>query len=458
MLGELLIATGPGEWRAALVENGVPVELFVERGEAAVAGSIHLGRVHRLLPALGAMLVDIGADRPAFLPRNEVLPRGRRLTEGERVIIQIRREAQGGKAPTVTTAVVLRDRLLELRSGSPGIVGGEAMSLEERTQLFGAADASLHDPLWPGSLGIKLIEPAPVELLVAGAHELVRRRADICKRARECTPPTRLDSSASFAAALSSAMPVWPLRIFTDDPASIPELREAFPGVVAKHGSEVEDPIDLDAAFDRALSRTLSLDDGGWLSIEETRAGVVIDVDSATPERGSPERVALGINLAAAGAVARQIRLRSLGGGIVVDFIGLDHRRLRERVREALSENLASDPAHPQILGWTRLGHLELVRPRRRRPLTEALLEPRSGGPPVKTAITVAHEALRASRREERAQPGRSWRLTVAPDVAAELTGGAAAALRALEDRFGRKIAIETDPTAGREHFQIAPV
>src|SRR5205823_6533909 len=91
MLGELLIAAGPGEWRAALLEDGIPVELFVERGDGCEADSIHLGRVHRLLPALGAMFVDIGADRPAFLPQNEVFPRSRRLDEGERVIVQIRR-------------------------------------------------------------------------------------------------------------------------------------------------------------------------------------------------------------------------------------------------------------------------------------------------------------------------------------------------------------------------------
>jgi Ribonuclease G/E len=98
------------------------------------------------------------------------------------------------------------------------------------------------------------------------------------------------------------------------------------------------------------------------------------------------------------------------------------------------------------------------VRPRRRRPLTEALLEPRSGGPLVKTAITVAHEALRALCREARSQPGRSWRLTIAPDVAAAFSSGAAAALRALEDRFGRKIAIGTDPSTDRERFQITPL
>jgi ribonuclease G len=227
---------------------------------------------------------------------------------------------------------------------------------------------------------------------------------------------------------------------------------------VAQHRSEPAGPVEFDDTFDRALSRTFALDGGGWVNIEATRAGVMIDVDSGTPETGSPERVGLAVNLAAASAIAREIRLRSLGGGIVIDFVGLSHRGLRERVRDALTEELALDPACPQILGWTRLGHLELLRPRRRRPLSETLLEPRSGGPLVKTAVTVAHEALRALRREARAQPGRSWRLTIAPDVAAAFSGGAAAALRALEDRFGRKIAIGADPSTDRERFQITPV
>ena len=458
MLGALLIAAGPGEWRAALLEDGVPVELFVERGDRCEAGSIHLGRVHRLLPALGAVLVDIGADRPAFLPQNEVFPRGRRLDEGERVIVQIRREAQGGKAASVTTVIALRGKLIELRSGGRGIVGGEGLSPEERARLRAAVDEWTEEPARRSSVGIKLLGSAPVEKLIAAATELLRRWAEICKRASEFQPPLRLDPPATFAAALSSALPVSPTHIFTDDPASIPELREAFPGVVAQHRSEPEGPIELDAAFDRALSPTFALDGGGRVNVEGTRAGVMIDVDSGTPETGSPERTGLAVNLTAAGAIAREIRLRNLAGGIVIDFVGLNHRRLRERIRDALTEELALDPACPQVLGWTRLGHLELVRPRRRRPLTEALLEPRSGGPLVKTAITVAHEALRALRREARAQPGKSWRLTIAPDVAAAFSSGAAAALHALEDRFGRKIAIGADPSTDREHFQITPL
>jgi len=444
----LLIAAEPGEWRAALLEDGVPVELFVERGDRSEAGSIHLGRVRRLLPALGAMLVDIGGDRPAFLPSSEVMPRGRQLNEGERVIVQIRRESQGGKAARLTTGVVLRGRLLELRSGRPGILGGETLPPVERANLSGIAGEF--------AAGLRIRQPAPSDSLIAEATDLSRRWGDILDRATKLSPPSRLHPPLSFAAALASALPAAPGGILVDDPAILPELRGVFPDTVMQHQAEGEWPVELGTVFDRALSGSIALAGGGSVHIEATHAAVLIDVDSGSPEAGSPERTGLAANLAAVSVIAQQIRLRNLGGGIVIDFVGLEDRGLRARVRDALAEALAPDPACPQILGWTRLGHLELVRPRRGRPLAEAVLEPRPGGGLIKTAITVAHEALRALRREARAQPGGLWRLTVNPDVAAALAEGAAAPLRALESRFGREIAVEADPSLDRVRFQIA--
>ena len=241
-----------------------------------------------------------------------------------------------------------------------------------------------------------------------------------------------------------------------DEAAAIPELRAAFPECAVTHLPETEWPIGLDAVFEQALSATLSLRGGGSVHFEATRAGMLIDVDTGTPETGSPERIGLTANLTAVGTIARQIRLRNLGGGIVVDFIGLDSRPAREKLRAAFAEALAPDPAAPQLLGWTRLGHFELVRPRRGRPLAEALLEPRPGGALVKTAVTVSHEALLALRRAARAEPGRRWRVTVAPEVAAALAGAAADAVRQAEQRFARGIAIEADPGYQRERFQIS--
>jgi Rne/Rng family ribonuclease len=448
--GELLIAAGPGEWRAALLEDGVPVELFVERGDWREAGSIHLGRVCRLLPALGAKLVDIGDDRLGFLPAREVFPRGKQLDEGERVIVQIRREAQGGKAARLTTSVALRGAIVELRWGRPGTRGGETLSSVDRASLFAIAGEA--------KAGVRLLRPEPIDALIAEVMDLNQRWRDILDRAARLTPPARLDPPLSFGAALAAALPAAPGEILVDDPAIVPELRGVFPGAVMQHKPEAEWPVELDAAFDQGLAETVGLVGGGSVHFEATRTAVLIDVDSGTPETGSPETTGLAVNLAAAEVIARQIRLRNLGGGIIIDFVGLEDRKLRERVRDTLAEALMPDPAHPQILGWTRLGHIELVRPRRGRPLAEALLKPRPGGALVKTAVTIAHEVLHALRREARAQPGRRWHLTVNPDVAAALAGVAAAAVRAIEERFGRAIAIETDPSLGRDRFQIIPV
>jgi Ribonuclease G/E len=248
-------------------------------------------------------------------------------------------------------------------------------------------------------------------------------------------------------------MPAPPECVRVDEPAAIPQIRAAFPDAGVAHQPEAEWPVDLDAVFDRATQPAVALADGGAIHIEATLAAVLIDVDTGTPETGSLERAALAANLAAAAAIAREIRRRNLAGGIVIDFVGLDRPRLREQVRAALDAALDADPAHPRILGWTRLGHLELVRPRRGRALAEALLDPT--GSAAKTPVTIAFEALRALRREARARPARGWRLRVAADVAAALTGPAADGRRALEAQLAHEIAIDGEAGHPRERFEI---
>ncbi len=391
MRRELLIAAGPGEWRAALVEDGAAVELYVERGDIRPAGSIHLGRVARHAPGLDSAFVEIGDERPGIVPVREAAADGIRLDEGARVLVQIRREAQPDKGARLSTRIVPRG--LDL-----------------------------------GTLSAR-----------AAARE----------------PPAQLDPAPGLAAALALRVPAPPDRVVADDAAAIPELRATFPAAEIAQGTATDWPFDLDAAIDAALMPSLALPDGGSLHFEEARAAVLIDVDTGNPERGSAARAALAANLAAARVIARQMRLRNLGGGIVIDFVGLDGRGPRERVRQALAAELASDPAQPQVLGWTRLGHLELVRPRRFRSLAAAMLEPGGTG---RHATALAHDALRLLAVEARARPESNWRLVVTPAVAAALRGAAAAGLAALERRLGRRIAIETageSPSAGPRPFDI---
>jgi ribonuclease G len=387
----LLIAAGPGEWRAAWVEDDAATELYVERGDTLPAGSIHLGRVVRRNPGLDAVLVDIGAERPGFLPVRDG-PADLRLDEGARVIVQVLREAQQGKGARLSTRINPR------RSD----LGPEQL----------AAEATGHEP------------------------------------------PRQLGPPPGFAAALALRLPAEPEQILADDPAILRELRGAFPKAEITHLPAEDWPVDLDAEFAAALAPSLALPGNGSIHIVETPAAILIDVDTGTPDEASAERGALAANLAAAGGIARQLRLRQLGGGIVVDFVGLEGRGAREKLRQGMITALSGDPAEPQVLGWTRLGHLEIVRPRHGRPLSEAMLEPRSIG---KSSVALAFEVLRLVQREARARPAANWRLVVSPAIEAALRGAALAGLRALESRLGREIVITIEPNRERAAFDIVP-
>jgi ribonuclease G len=383
MARELLISAGPGEWRAAWVEDGEAVELYVERGDTKPAGSRHLGRVVRVVSALDAALVDIGDERPGFLPLRDV-PEGTQATEGSRLIVEVRREAWQDKAPRLTAKIA---------------------------------------------------------------------ETDLVSRAAQLRPPVQLAPAPGLAAALALRLPALPQRIATDDTAPLAELRRAFTGVEIDHRPAKDWPIDLDALIDAALSPSLMLDRGGAIHIEETRTATMIDVDTGTPVGGSSARAALAANLAAARRIAKELRLRNIGGAVVVDFVGLDRRDHRERLRQALEAALAPDPERPRVLGWSRLGHIELTRPRRNRSLADALLEPSRR---TKQPVAIAHEALRRVLREARANPSTTWRLSVSREIEAALRGSVGEALKELESRLGRSIAIEI--IEGHAGFDIRPL
>lgn len=376
----LLIAAGPGEWRAAWLEDGGLVELHVERGDVWSAGSIHLGRIVRRVAGLDVALVEIGEARPGFLPLRGAVARELRLDEGAAVIVQVRREAQRGKGALLNA---LRE------AAAPGL-----------------------------------------------------------------DPPMQLDPPPGFAASLASRLPGAAHEVLADDPGALAELRAVFAGAEVAHRSREDWPLDLDTAFSGALSPTVSLPGGGSLHIEEGRAAVLIDVDTGSPDAGSAERTMMAANLAAAAAIAQHLRLRRLGGGIIVDFAALEGRRARERIGAALEAALAGDPAGPRLLGWTRLGHLEIVRPRRQRSLGEAMLDPETRR---LSALSLAYDALRALAREARANPAANWRIRAAPPVATALQGPADVALRGLEARLGRAVPVETAPTADTSPFDIVP-
>jgi ribonuclease G len=468
---ELLIAAGPGELRGVLVEDGRAVDLRIVRdGEGGRVGEVHLGRVVRLLPALQAALVEIGLDRPAFLAIEDTAgAANRRLAEGDSVLVQITREAQGDKAASVSLRPRLAGRLLTLTPGRAGIVMPKQADPARRQRLASLLEGRLPDEVG-AALGRAALAAAP-DAVATEVAALQARWASLQQRAARATPPARLDDDAGLVGHLLAAFAEQPPeRIVIDDRAILAATRSWL----ARHQPDLPRDLALHDGADDVFERHGVADDlaaatairvalagggegAGALTVETTAAMNVIDVDGgdAVAGRGDPRMAVLGVNLAAAAAAARQIRLRNLAGAIVIDFISMERRGDRERVGATLQQALAGDPARPQILGWTRLGHVELTRRRRHRPLAEILFERPAGGVPVKSALTTALEALRAAARQALHQPARAPSLVVHPTVAAAFAGPAAAALSQFEAALARPVAIVSDPVRGRDTFDI---
>jgi len=230
-------------------------------------------------------------------------------------------------------------------------------------------------------------------------------------------------------------------------------LKRHHAGLVDKlflHGeaSALFEAFGVAAAIEALQQPRVALGGGGAITIETTAAATMIDVDGGRAK-------AVPVNLAAARAIARQIRLRNLSGPIVIDFITMKRRPDRERVKATLIEALGEDGDF-QFPGWTRLGHFELVRKRRGASLAEILFEHEPGGTPTKSSLTVALDALRAAERQNRGEPGRRIALRVHAAVAASLARQANDALRTLEAKLGYPLDILVGPYQ-RDHFEMVP-
>jgi ribonuclease G len=462
--GTLLIAVSPGELWAAVVDDDVLRELRVFRAGAGRGrvGEVILGRVVALKPELPAALVDIGVERPAFLSAEDAAPGSgiAALHEGEAITVQVTKEARAGKAVGVSGRLRLAGRFLDMTPGRADIAAGKGVPPAERETLL----AVLREIAGAGEGFIlrAAARGASPRDLVADAETLrARWRAVEAVRARVRAPSPLEPAPTPLALLLAAFAPTAPQEIVIDERAAFAEARGWLvryrPDLAARLALHREtQPLfeHYGVAGDIAtvLAPRVLLSDGGALMIELTAAATMIDVDSGAGARGG--KAHLATNLSAALEVARQIHLRNLAGPIIIDFIGMRDRRERERVRDALAAALAGD-VDTEVLGWTRLGHLELVRKRREAPLAELLFEHTAGSGLVKTAMTVALEALRALAREAETMPARALVLRVHPEVAAVLAGEAEPARRELESRLGRPIEIVATPGRARDGFDI---
>ena len=469
MSAELLISASPGELRAALVAAGDLIDFRLARTVGgSLLGAIYLGRVLRLLPALDAALVEIGLERPAYLGAADALPRGdlAGLTEGAAILVQVKRDARADKAAAVSMRPRLVGRLLEwtpMRSG----IAVDAVEVRARKRLESAVAGAL-----AAGEGVRLLPAAthaPTEALAAEIAALRARWAAIAARRGDATSPACLERVPPLAALLTEFVDERLQRIVVDDAALLAEARAWLARERPASTAAVEPHRAATALFEaHGVAESIAalgdlrvrLPGGGALIIEPMATVTFIDVDSGAlaEERRSGEEALLAVNVEAAAEIARQIRWRGLAGAIVVDFITLRRSAAKERLLAALRGALDAGAIEAQLLGWTKLGHVELIRPRRQAPLHEILYERGPQGGQVKSALTVALEALAAAERQIAATPAAAVTLRVHPAVAEALQGVAAPALQRLETRSGRGLAILAEPSRARDGFDIGAV
>lgn len=473
MLPNRTIAFSRSSWedRAALVEDGAVVEIEIERRDAGLRpGDVYAGRLRRVVSGLDAAFVDLGDERPAYLPlpasertRLGALPRGRTL------LVQVVKAPLGGKGARVSAAPVLSSQSWVLNTGSKGVaISRKIADAAERDRLRGIG-ARFSD----AGYGWIARTAAAGRSEVSLAHEasvLLERWRELESAAATIVPPQRLQPELDLPFRwLRDRLDVPGTRIVVDGAELGAELGRRMEGAGTRASVDVEAGPDSGGAFaalgiDRALreavSRIVRLPSGGHVTIDRTEALTVVDVDTGrSVGTRDLENTILATNLEAARAIARQIRLRNMGGIVVIDFIDMAVASNCERVSNELRAGFATDPSPVEILPFTPFGLVQLTRKRTRPSLDEQLLAecPRcAGSGRVPAAAAVGARVLRAleSRLEEDLRVALVVRTS--QPVVDWLRREAAVTLQALERRGGRAILVRNDERITAE-FVIEP-
>jgi ribonuclease G len=489
---DILINWAPQETRVAVVENGAVQELHVERTlERGLVGNIYLGKVSRVLPGMQSAFVDIGLERAAFLHVADLHPpvvggrRGddaplqpieRQVFEGQSLTVQVIKDPIGTKGARLSTQVSIAGRLLVFlpqdthigvsqKIGSPelreqlrtrlqalaavaaGNAGGEPGGFILRTNAEDATDAELAEDIAYLRKAWALVRERAT---TRPAGTLLHQDLSLAERVlrdltTEATQSIRIDSRMQFDV----------LQAFgrTYMPAAVGRL-EHYRGE-----RPIFDLFGIEEDVARALGRRVELKSGGYLIIDQTEAMTTVDVNTGgfVGARNFDDTI-FRTNLEAAGAIARQLRLRNLGGIIIADFIDMTREEHRQAVLAELRKQLARDRTRTTVSGFTQLGLVEMTRKRTRESLAHMLCEPCptcEGRGQVKTTRTVCYDILREILREARQFNPREFRVVASAAVVEMLLDEESVHLAGLSEFIGKPISLSAEPTSSPEQYDI---
>ncbi|CAN5783891.1 ribonuclease G [soil metagenome] len=498
---DILINWSPQETRVAVVENGSVQEFHLERTlERGLVGNIYVGKVVRVLPGMQSAFIDIGLERAAFLhvadlhvngaPQRGVaqpstkgeagapaappaLPIEKLVFEGQTIVAQVVKDAIGTKGARLSTQISIAGRLLvylpqddhigisqkigshELREqlrvrmaalvGKPEEGGGGGFIL--RTNAEEATDAELGDDIRYLRKAYAAVRERSFKL---PAGTLLHQDLSLVQRVlrdltHEGTSTIRIDSQIQFEA----------LKRFGEEytPSSVGKLQH-YQGE-----RPIFDLNNVDAEIEKALARRVDLKSGGYLIIDQTEALTTIDVNTGgyVGARNFDDTI-FKTNLEAAQAIARQLRLRNLGGVIIIDFIDMVRDEHQAQVLAELQKQLQRDRTKNTVSGFTQLGLVEMTRKRTRESLAHMLCEVCpicAGKGQVKTPRSVCYDILREILREARQFNPKEFRVVASATVVEMLLDEESQHLTALSDFIGKPISLQAEATTSPEQYDI---
>ncbi len=485
---DILINWSPQETRVAIVEHGAVQELHVERTlERGLVGNVYLGKVARVLPGMQSAFIDIGLERAAFLhvadvwhPPQEgetisaargaaaLIPIEKQVFEGQALMVQVIKDPIGTKGARLSTQISIAGRLLvflpqddhigvsqkipvaqreALRAHLLALAGTQGGGFILRTNGEDATEAELAEDIrylrkaWARIKDASVRQP-PKTLLHQDLSLMQRVLRDLVS---ESTQTIRVDSREQFDA----------LKAFGAEfmPAAVEKLQHY------KGERPIFDLYAIDEEIAKALARRVDLKSGGYLIVDQTEALTTVDVNTGgfVGARNFDDTI-FKTNLEAAQAIARQLRLRNLGGIIIVDFIDMVREDHRESVLGEFRKQLARDRVKTSAGGFSQLGLVEMTRKRTRESLAHMLCEPCpvcEGKGIVKTARSVTYDIFREILREARQFNPREFRVVASPKVIELFLDEESQHLAGLSEFIGKPVSLQSEAAMAQEQYDI---
>ena len=477
---QILINVSPQETRVAIMEQGAVQELLVERGSnRGLVGNIYLGRVGRVLPGMQSAFIEVGLGRAAFLhvadiwasnKSAEQKPIEKLLQEGQTLLVQVIKDPIGSKGARLSTQVSIAGRLLVYLPGDQHIGISQRIEDEvEREHLREKVHALMPAGETGGFIVRTVAESATDEELTADIEYLIKLWRGISTAAKTAPPQMLLYQDLDLSLrVLRDLVTRETERIVVDSRethARMQDFAERYTrqslAVLEQYGGErpLFDLFGVEDEIERGLKRRVDLKSGGYVIIDQTEALVTVDVNTGAFVSGrSFDDTIFKTNLEATQAIARQLRLRNLGGIIIVDFIDMDSEEHKNAVLAEFRKALSRDRTRVTVNGFTQLGLVEMTRKRTRESLAHILCEPCptcTGRGEIKSAQTVCYEILREIMRSARQFDAKEFRILASQTVIDRFLDEESQGITMLEDFIKKPISLSVETAYTQEQFDV---